>query len=132
MCDEVRDPNNEAWFKLTPGNLIILNNRRVLHGLSQSLFVSLSQRCESGLLWFCAYTAFPCGLCVCVCFSVIVGLRIPLYSCLSLLSASLSPFDLLPPSRLRLRLVSVPVPVPVVASVSPSASTSGAIAAEPG
>ena len=34
MCDEVRDPANEAWFKLEPGSLILLNNRRVLHGRS--------------------------------------------------------------------------------------------------
>jgi len=32
LCDEVRRPSNEAWIKLEPGNLIVLNNRRVLHG----------------------------------------------------------------------------------------------------
>ena len=34
MCSQVRDAANEAWLSLTPGNLIILDNRRVLHGRS--------------------------------------------------------------------------------------------------
>lgn len=30
----IKNPENELWFKLTPGNLIVINNWRVLHGRS--------------------------------------------------------------------------------------------------
>mmetsp|Transcript_7297 Transcript_7297/g.25101 ORF Transcript_7297/g.25101 Transcript_7297/m.25101 type:complete len:94 (-) Transcript_7297:378-659(-) len=35
LCSIVADPSNEAWLKLMPGQLIIIDNKRVMHGRSE-------------------------------------------------------------------------------------------------
>jgi len=35
MTAIVKDPDNEGWLKLEPGEMIVINNRRVMHGRSE-------------------------------------------------------------------------------------------------
>lgn len=35
LCKEIQQPNNEWWFKLSPGTVLIFDNWRIMHGRAQ-------------------------------------------------------------------------------------------------